>query len=671
MSARYSPTQAYRPRKAPQTVEDRDACALYASISKAAQPTHEAIETALEALEKMLHRAGNVDGEGDGCGLLVDIPREIWAEEIRTGGHASKLALDPRFAVAHVFIPRKSGKVGETQAQAREIMSRIGLRVLAERENVVDTSALGPQAREEEPVFWQVGGLIEDSRLCFELTIQLEAELDLHVASCSTHTAVYKVLGAPAALGRYFPDLHDGRAKTAVVYGHNRYSTNTWPSFKRVQPFGVLGHNGEINTIARLRQEAKMLAVPLADDSSDSQDLNRIVESLINRDGLTLVEAMELVLPPIVNEIKGMPGDLRGFYMYLRQAFGPFAQGPVALVSRDADECVLSVDALGLRPLWHVETSEAHAFSSEPGVVPVSDTVGEPKPLAPGEKVMVAIDRRKGESRYHDHAAMQRLCYKRWCRRAKADGGFDDYAGAIVTGGPRSGFEVPGYTSAGPSEPVKVEDRVLGGFGWQRDDMKLVQQMAATGAEPIGSLGYDGPLACLSPERQNLADFFKESVAVVTNPAIDREREVEHFSCRAVFGARPAIDDVPDEARTMETAFPILFGGHDGLAPLSDTVYRDVARDHKTFLLEDLWEAFRERAKVLDLSCLESEDTKGAIERLKHEATSAARSGCELLVLSDRTAYEGDRRFLDPHLALAAVDLALREHYVQSGEVNL
>ena len=393
MKARYSPEQAYRPRRAPQTVEDRDACALYASVHKRAEATHEAIETALVALEKMLHRAGNVDGEGDGCGVLIDIPRDIWAEEVRAGGHASKLALDPRFAVMHAFIPRKGGAVGQVQARAREIMSRVGLRVLAERENVVDTTALGPQAREEEPVFWQVGGLIEEPRQCFELTIQLEAELDLHVASSSTATCVYKVLGAPSALGRYFPDLHDGRAKTSAVFGHNRYSTNTWPSFKRVQPFGILGHNGEINTIARLRQEARMLGVPLPEDGSDSQDLSRTVESLINREGLSLVEAMELVLPPIVNEIKGMPGELRGFYMYLRQAFGPFAQGPVALVSRHGDECVFSVDALGLRPLWHVETPDAHVFSSEPGVVPVSDMIGRPKPLAPGEKVMVAIDR--------------------------------------------------------------------------------------------------------------------------------------------------------------------------------------------------------------------------------------------------------------------------------------
>ena len=121
----------------------------------------------------------------------------------------------------------------------------------------------------------------------------------------------------------------------------------------------------------------------------------------------------------------------------------------------------------------------------------------------------------------------------------------------------------------------------------------------------------------------------------------------------------------------METAFPIILGGHDGLAPLSDSDYRRVARDHKTFLLEDLWERFRGRARVLDLSCLEAEDTRGAMERLKHEATSAVTGGAELLVLSDRIAYEGDRRYLDPHLALAAVDLALREHFIRPGETNL
>src|SRR2546423_4333358 len=167
-------------------------------------------------------------------------------------------------------------------------MTRFGLRVLAEREDAVDPTALGPSAREEEPVFWQVGGLIEDERMCFELMVQLEESHELQVASLSTGTCVYKVMGAPSVLGAYFPDLHDGRAETAAVFGHNRYSTNTWPSFTHLQPFSILGHNGEINTIAKLRQEALMLAVPLPEDGSDSQDLNRTVEALIHRGGLAL-----------------------------------------------------------------------------------------------------------------------------------------------------------------------------------------------------------------------------------------------------------------------------------------------------------------------------------------------------------------------------------------------
>ena len=141
------------------------------------------------------------------------------------------------------------------------------------------------------------------------------------------------------------------------------------------------------------------------------------------------------------------------------------------------------------------------------------------------------------------------------------------------------------------------------------------------------------PLAALSPERQNLADYFKESVAVVTNPAIDREREVEHFSCRAVFGHRPGAHTIDPEPRTVETAFPIIVGGHHDLAPLSDVVYREVARAHKTYLLEDLWEEFRARAKVLDVSCLEAETTEGALVRLRAEAAAAVRAGAAIIDL--------------------------------------
>jgi len=595
---RYSPERAYRPLVSPPSVEDRDACAIYASVRKDATPSHEPIERAIPALGKMLHRAGNVDGEGDGCGLLLDIPRKIWAEEVRAGGHDPSLTLDDAFAVAHVFVERAQD-LEKIQHDARELLGSGGFRILAERLGVVDSPALGPTAREEEPHFWQVGGLVADAsrrdRVLFDLMIELERELGVHIPSFSATICVYKVMGAPKVLGEYYPDLRDERFETIGAFGHNRYSTNTWPSFKRVQPFSVLGHNGEINTIAQLRQEARMLGVPIQPDSSDSQDLNRTIATLVNRDGLSLAEAMEMVVPPIVNEIRSLPDDLHRFYMYMRQAMGPFAQGPVALIARHGDECAFSADALGLRPLWQVESVEDHVFSSEPGVVAVGEMVSEPKPLAPGEKALVTIDRAARRATLHAHDEMLRIVRDRWLARNGAEEA-GPYDRALDTGGPLEGADVPGYSDAGPEEPVKVEDRILAGFGWQRDDVKLVQQMASNGAEPVGSLGYDGPLAALSPERQNLADYFKETVAVVTNPAIDREREMEHFSTRSVFGRRPSIDAAGEDTGTVETSFPVILGGHHGLAPLSDKTYRAIARERYTYLLEDLWEEFRGRA---------------------------------------------------------------------------
>ncbi|HEY1284547.1 MAG TPA: glutamate synthase central domain-containing protein, partial [Solirubrobacterales bacterium] len=663
----------YRPLVPPASVEDKDACAIYASVRKDATPSHEQIERAIPALQKMLHRAGNVDGEGDGCGVLLDLPRRIWSEEVRAGGHDPSLTLDDAFAVAHVFIER-SQDVDKVRHDARELLGQGGFRILAERLGAVSSPALGSTAREEEPHFWQVGGLVADAshreRVLFDLLIGLEQRLGVHVPSFSATTCVYKVMGSPMVLAEYYPDLRDARLETIGCFGHNRYSTNTWPSFKRVQPFSVLGHNGEINTIEQLRQEARMLGVPIEPGCSDSQDLNRTIETLVQREGLSLAEAMEMVVPPIVEEIRSLPEELHGFYMYLRQAMGPFAQGPVALIARHADECVFSADALGLRPLWQVETSDEFVFSSEPGVVSVGAMVSEPKPLAPGEKALVGIDRERKRSTLHPHDEMLRIVRDRWLDRNGVEQ-VGPYERAMQTGGPLEGGEVPGYSDAGPEEPVKVEDRVLAGFGWQRDDVKLVQQMASNGAEPIGSLGYDGPLAALSPERQNLADYFKETVAVVTNPAIDREREVEHFSTRAVFGRRPAVGDAAEDTGTIETSFPVILGGHHGMAPLSDKTYRGIASAHRTFLMEDLWEEFRGRNAAVDISLLESETTQGAIERIKQEAVKKVRDGAELLVLTDRTVHDGDRRYLDPHLATSAVDQALKGYRVEPGEGNL
>ena len=155
--------------------------------------------------------------------------------------------------------------------------------------------------------------------------------------------------------------------------------------------------------------------------------------------------------------------------------------------------------------------------------------------------------------------------------------------------------------------------------------------MASNGAEPIGSLGYDGPLAALSPERQNLADYFKETVAVVTNPAIDREREVEHFSTRAVFGRRPSIDAAAEDTGTIETALPVILGGHHGMAPLSDGPTGGSPASTAPTCSRTCGRSFAAARTSVDISLLESETTQGAIERIKQEAVKKVRDGAELL----------------------------------------
>ena len=166
-----------------------------------------------------------------------------------------------------------------------------------------------------------------------------------------------------------------------------------------------------------------MLDVPIAEGNSDSQDLNRTIETLVRRHGLSLAEAMEMVVPPIVDEIAGLPAELHSFYMYLRQTMGPFAQGPVALIARHLDECVFSADAMGLRPLWQVETPHDFIFSSEPGVVPVQEMISEPQPMAPGQKFLVLIDRERKRSTLHPHAEMLRKVRERWMKTGRGGAG--------------------------------------------------------------------------------------------------------------------------------------------------------------------------------------------------------------------------------------------------------
>ena len=248
-------------------LDEHDACALIANVRKGGRPTHGNVKRTMAALSRMGHRTGEVAGEGDGCGVLTDLPRAIWTRTLTRIGQPPELANDPHFFVLHAFLPQQN-----TDGIVRRILDIAALRVMQivySAPGDTRPEMLGPLARAQEPVFWQIAGSVPgrdvrdaNTRL-FEFQMEIERELPIHVVSCSTHSVVYKVRGHVDTLYKYYPDLRNPEFESTIAIGHSRYSTNTETAFERVQPFSLLGHNGEINTIARLRQEARMLGAQL------------------------------------------------------------------------------------------------------------------------------------------------------------------------------------------------------------------------------------------------------------------------------------------------------------------------------------------------------------------------------------------------------------------------
>ena len=392
-----------------------DACGILCKIRKTGEATHGNVVRALEELAHMAHRSGEVRGEGDGAGIQTDIPRLLWKRWYEEAQLSLESVDAPEFFVAHLFVPQGLN-VREIQDALRVTSPRYGVQVKLERVGQVYSRALGPVARLTEPQFVQLSGTVqgdtsrERNRQLFELGLELEAHHPVHVVSLSTHSVVYKVRGSAELLPRYYPDLSHPEFVSVCTIGHNRYSTNTLSTFEQVQPFSLLAHNGEINTIDRLRKEGHQLGLPLT-GGSDSQDLNRVLAGHIYAQGMSLLEAIESVFPPVLSEVKSFSTSLQSAYVGLRAGGGPLAQGPAAIISRDGNECVFSVDALGLRPLWFGETEKEYFWSSERGVIPLGSMVNDPAPFAPGEKMVACLS--GGIIRLHANEGVQRLVLER------------------------------------------------------------------------------------------------------------------------------------------------------------------------------------------------------------------------------------------------------------------
>lgn len=532
---------------------EHDACALAAVVARDGRSSAWPLRHAVAALDLMAHRAGGIGGEGDGCGVQVDIPRRLWRDRLR-----SDVVDSAEFVVAHLAGP-----------DPEPALRRLGPKLLCLIEQEVDATALGTGGRDGTPPLWQAAMLAPAQNSLLPSWLALE-RAGIHVASLSRSSCVYKVLGDPSTLMPFALDLQHPLFATRVAVAHSRYSTNTLPAFERVQPFGRLAHNGEINTIRRLRLELPGLGAQPLDGASDTQDLDLLVAVLLDR-GLSLDEVLAMLLPPV-----RPTGPLERYH---RALAGPLAQGPAALIGRSGELLSGAVDRLGLRPLWRLRTPGELWLSSEPGVLHVSELDDDPVPLAAGERVVIDLRR---------------------------PGGFRNPSlSSPLAGVARASRFTRPRIPAAPPEPLDPA-----AHGFTRDDLALIEAMAESGEEPIGSLGYDGPLAVLD-DLATVSDHFKEEVAVVTNPAIDRDREREHFSLRLLAGPRPAFGR---PAQMWQLDSPLL-------------------------------------ASSLGLPWQRVGLTAASADQVEQ----AVRAGASLVLLDDRIAAE-----LDPHLALASVMRRLR-----------
>jgi glutamate synthase (NADPH) large chain len=644
---------------------EHDACGIGAVASIAGRREHSIIEYGRQVLMNLIHRgaSGADESTGDGAGILIQIPHEFLSAEADRLGFG--LPGPGTYSAAMVFGPRDNGLRAECDGFLAEAIHRHGFRVLGWRDVPTDNSCLGALARSSEPVIRQLfidgGGLKGED---FERTLFMarkraerrarerlgEAAVDFYIPSMSCRTLVYKGMFLAPQLFAYYPDLADERMVSALAIVHQRYSTNTFPSWRLAQPFRLCAHNGEINTLSgnrnRMRaREQQMLCPLLGDDlsdlfpvltpgGSDSACFDNALELLV-RAGRSLPHAMMMLIPEAFGASYHISTDKRAFYEYHAAIMEPW-DGPAAMVFTDGRLVGGTLDRNGLRPARYVITTDGlMVLASEAGVVDFpTERIQSKGRLRPGR--MFLVDTEQGrivvDNEIKGKVARQKP-YRRWLEQNR--------------------IELRGLFSV--SRPMEVDPGTLAqrlrAFGYTREEIQMiVLPMAANGQEPVGSMGTDTPLAVLSSHPKPLFSYFKQLFAQVTNPPIDPLREGLVMSLMSFTGKqRNLLAESPEHSRQLKLPHPILT--NEDIACLRAS-HRE---DFKVATVEALFDVDRD-------------DPGGAFQRginkLIQTSAQAVRDGASLLIVSDR-GISPDRAAIPSLLATAALhhgllDLGLR-----------
>ncbi|MBX7235975.1 MAG: glutamate synthase large subunit [Caldilineales bacterium] len=664
----------------PRTEHDACGTGLVADIN--GRRSHEIVAMAIEALANLEHRAGVAAdaGTGDGAGLLAQIPvgffgRLLGLDQIKHGD----------LAVGMFFADRQLAPA-DWQGLVELELRVVGLEALAWRQVPIQLPALGRVAAETRPAIWQVfidrpefldrGDAFEKVLYLARRGIESGAageQISLYSPSLSSRTIVYKGLMLGSQLAAFYPDLADPEFRSAIAVYHQRYATNTFPNWKRAQPFRLLAHNGEINTLdgnvnwmkARemaMRDSAWGAALsPIIDaDGSDSAMLDNAVEALV-RSGRELRHVLMMLAPEAWERIPGLPEERRAFYRYHACLSEPW-DGPAALVFSDGRVAGATLDRNGLRPSRYLRSKDGLVIAgSETGVIdiPANQVVRRGK-LGPGQ--MLLVDTRRGRLLLNDEVKAE-VCatkpYQQWVhthlhRLDRVAAAFRRANGNRATA---AEDEEPVYEEGALVEPPKPDEIPAGLlplqqlFGYTAESVAIVlKPMATTGKEPVGSMGDDTPQAVLSRLPRPLFHYFRQRFAEVTNPPIDPLREQMVMSLTTLVGRRRSIlDETPEHARLLELDSPIL--DRKAFATLRRlrrpaTVPFDPHHDGLPFSLVELDTTYPVQNDVMGL--------EAALDRLCQQAAEALANGHNLILLSDRAAGP-DRLPVPSLLAVGAV----------------
>ncbi|MDR2141378.1 MAG: glutamate synthase large subunit [Deltaproteobacteria bacterium] len=619
---------------------ESDSCGVGCLCRLDGQANHEVVALALRLVVNMTHRgaAGADANSGDGAGILISLPDRFLRHYF-----GSELPPNGAYGLGMTFLPREP----DTAARARELVENqaksLGWRLLGWRQVPTDAEALGQMARETCPAIWQFvvippsreaweGEVLERQlyilRKCLErraLEVGLGAD-QFYIPSLSCWTVVYKGMLFGQQLEAFYPDLKNPLLESPLAVIHQRYSTNTFPSWRLAQPFRGLAHNGEINTIrgnrAWLAAREPSLASPLfgddikkilpiiEPDSSDSASLDNTMEFL-TRGGRSLEHALTMLLPQAWGQKYPMSTNLRGFFEYHAGLMEPW-DGPAAVVVSDGRRVAAALDRNGLRPARYSLTEEGLLiFASESGALTLeSPKVVEKGSLRPGQMILAEA----GSGRLLKNTEVKSLLarrrpYRRWVSENRVD--------------------IPGFFSLSPEFSQSLEDLAYRQtlFGYTRDDTEIIlSPMAQNAHEPNGSMGADIPLAALDHKPQSLFSFFRQQFAQITNPPIDPIREELVMSLMTFIGYNPNIlSEEPRQARLIKLTHPFL--SNDDLARLEDLRYDD-------FNCASISATFSPPAP----GRRPGEALAAALSRLEEEAEKAARAGTHIIVISDRAA---------------------------------